>query len=328
MTEKTTTRKKIRGVLMDLSGTLHIGNHEIPGAREALKRLRSAAADDGGLAIRFLTNTSTKSVARLLDHLNDKSTLDFGISPEEMITSLKAAADYVAERDLHPLLLLEDASDFEVASRTNIENETNSLSVDSEPLSPNTKSEAPHDSVVVGLAPSKFCYEDLNRAFRILLDHPDNLIAVHRGNYLRDALDGGLSLGPGAFLAALEAAAKCSPATVLGKPSREIFCSAINSMNRRRALHHDGRKEQVEDCFETVKAEEVCMIGDDVRADCQGALDAGIGTAILVQTGKYRSGDEEQWEAAASSVGEDEPKGTLLVRPSIVEAIEIVLEAI
>mmetsp|Transcript_15226 Transcript_15226/g.35287 ORF Transcript_15226/g.35287 Transcript_15226/m.35287 type:complete len:125 (+) Transcript_15226:548-922(+) len=57
----------------------------------------------------------------------------------------------------------------------------------------------------------------------------------------------------------------------------------------------------------TIRAEDVCMIGDDVSADCRGALEAGIGTAILVRTGKYREGDEERWKedasAAASSPG-------------------------
>lgn len=64
--------------------------------------------------MRFLTNTSTtKSVNRLLGHLNDKSALNFGISGEELITSLKAAAENVREKGLRPLLLLEDASDFQ-----------------------------------------------------------------------------------------------------------------------------------------------------------------------------------------------------------------------
>ena len=65
-----TTRKKknIRAVLMiDLSGTLYIGDEAIPGAREVLRKLRVAAIPERGNghdvpAIRFLTNTSTKSV--------------------------------------------------------------------------------------------------------------------------------------------------------------------------------------------------------------------------------------------------------------------------
>eukprot|EP00536_Pseudo-nitzschia_multiseries_P014146 jgi/Psemu1/213893/e_gw1.663.32.1 len=115
MTAPTGNEQKIRAVLIDLSGTLHIGDEEIQGAREALGRLRSAEVvrrrNDGigeGLAIRFLTNTSTKSVSELLAQLNNASTLDFGISPNEMITSVRATVDYVKDKRLNPLLLMED----------------------------------------------------------------------------------------------------------------------------------------------------------------------------------------------------------------------------
>ena len=40
-----------------------------------------------------------------------------------------------------------------------------------------------------------------------------------------------------------------------------------------------------------VSADQAVMIGDDVEADVLGAADCGLG-AVLVQTGKYRSGDE------------------------------------
>jgi ribonucleotide monophosphatase NagD (HAD superfamily) len=35
------------------------------------------------------------------------------------------------------------------------------------------------------------------------------------------------------------------------------------------------------------------MVGDDVEADVNGATDAGL-QGILVQTGKYRDGDEDR----------------------------------
>ena len=43
----------IRGVLIDLSGTLHIEDIIIPGAVSALAKLRSH-----GIAVKFLTNTT------------------------------------------------------------------------------------------------------------------------------------------------------------------------------------------------------------------------------------------------------------------------------
>lgn len=47
------TDRHIRAVLIDLSGTVHIGDDVIPGAVEAIERLRRA-----GHRVRFLTNTS------------------------------------------------------------------------------------------------------------------------------------------------------------------------------------------------------------------------------------------------------------------------------
>jgi HAD superfamily hydrolase (TIGR01458 family) len=147
----------------------------------------------------------------------------------------------------------------------------------------------PHNCVVVGLAPSKFNYATLNQAFRILLQHP-RLIAIHKANYLRDA-DGELSLGPGGFCTALETAANVK-AVVMGKPSKDFFESTL---------------------WDDIPASETCMIGDDVLQDVQGAHDAGIGTSILVKTGKYRPGDEAK-----------APK-SVVVHDSIVEAIDFIL---
>lgn len=75
------------------------------------------------------------------------------------------------------------------------------------------------------------------------------------------------------------------------------------------------------------------MIGDDVLADSRGALRAGIGIAILVQTGKYRPGDEARLESTTTKEEQEELEGrefaadAFLVCPSIVEAIDFVLDS-
>lgn len=262
----------IRGVLLDLSGTVHLGDRLLPGAAEAIQRLR-----DSGRRVRFLTNTSTKSSAALLQQLHS-----FGISvqPEELITSILAARNYLTRHKLRPFCLLEDASD----------------------LQPSIALEPPHNCVVVGLAPSKFNFETMNKAFRVLQETNSGnvtsvspLIAIHKAPYIRDPKDHQLSLGPGAFCAALELAADCT-ATVMGKPSSPFFESAM---------------------WEDITAEETCMVGDDVHQDMGGARAAGIGTCLLVQTGKYQHGDE----AKSAS-------GTITATcASIVEAVDYILGA-
>src|ERR1700683_3991183 len=59
------TRPLIRAILIDLSGTLHIGNTPTPGAVEALQRLRHAA-----VPFRFCSNTSKESTAALRGRLS------------------------------------------------------------------------------------------------------------------------------------------------------------------------------------------------------------------------------------------------------------------
>jgi ribonucleotide monophosphatase NagD (HAD superfamily) len=48
-------------------------------------------------------------------------------------------------------------------------------------------------------------------------------------------------------------------------------------------------------------AEDVAMIGDDAEADFGGAMAAGL-MGVLVQTGKYRSGQENELDPPATFV--------------------------
>ena len=95
------------------------------------------------------------------------------------------------------------------------------------------------------LAPSLFCYEHLNRAFRILLEHPDNLITVHWSNYLRDANDGGLTQ-PLVRCLCDGAGKRIGLFPFEGKPSPEIFYIALDSMNHKldRDLERDRDRDR------------------------------------------------------------------------------------
>ncbi|RZF34538.1 hypothetical protein LSTR_LSTR013252 [Laodelphax striatellus] len=130
-----------------------------------------------------------------------------------------------------------------------------------------TNFEGEPDSVVVGLAPEHFNYDKLNQAFRLLLEGA-KLIAIHEGRYYKRA--DGLALGPGPFVKALEYAAG-GPATVVGKPSAEFFHIGLSGVHPASAV----------------------MIGDDVNDDINGAQNIGM-HGYLVQTGKYRPGDEDK----------------------------------
>ncbi|TPX65456.1 hypothetical protein SpCBS45565_g05141 [Spizellomyces sp. 'palustris'] len=187
---------KTLGVLIDLSGTLHVDKHATPRAVEALKELRSS-----GVQVRFCTNTTKESVQRLLEKLRN---IGFEINREEVFTSLIAARNVVRSMGVRPLLLLEPEAleDFSDISTEN----------------PN--------AVVVGLSPSSFHYEKLNEAFRII-QSGNPLIAIHKARYF--ARPDGLALGPGPFITALEYVTDVK-AQVVGKPEPSFFKLALEDM--------------------------------------------------------------------------------------------------
>lgn len=123
------------------------------------------------------------------------------------------------------------------------------------------------NAVVVGDAEERFDYAHLERAFHLLLEGAP-LLAMGDNRYFRSR--GALRLDAGPFVRALEYAADVE-ALILGKPSLEFFNGALDELG--------------------VAAEAALMIGDDVESDVLGAQRAGL-QACLVQTGKYRDGDQ------------------------------------
>jgi HAD superfamily hydrolase (TIGR01458 family) len=119
------------------------------------------------------------------------------------------------------------------------------------------------DFVIIGDAGDKITYDSMNTAFRHLMTGAD-LIALENDRYWM-APDG-LSLSAGPFVQALEFATG-KTATIVGKPSKTFFELALRDMG--------------------LRADQVAMIGDDIRTDIGGALSMGI-QGILVRTGKYR----------------------------------------
>ncbi|KAG0712816.1 Haloacid dehalogenase-like hydrolase domain-containing protein 2 [Chionoecetes opilio] len=76
-------------------------------------------------------------------------------------------------------------------------------------------------------------------------------------------------------------------AEVVGKPETAFFHSALQDLGCPPA--------------------EAVMIGDDVQDDVCGSMKAGL-AGILVKTGKYRPGDENQVELRPSHTAEDFPQ--------------------
>lgn len=187
----------IRGVLLDLGGVLYVGDTALPGAVTAVSRLREA-----GLPVRFLTNTTRKPRAAMLERLRQ---LDVPADTSELFTPA-AAARAMLERDgLRPHLLVHPDLEEDFAGLTG----------------------GNGTAVVVGDVGRSLDYAQLNAAFRALLD-ADAFLALATNRAFEDA-DGQLSLDAGPFVAALEYAAE-REATVVGKPARAFFEAAVESL--------------------------------------------------------------------------------------------------
>lgn len=186
----------VEGVIIDLSGVLYVDDQVVPGAIEALAALRRLA-----LPLRFVTNTSRRSRARMLQ---DLTSLGLGIDDGELFTAVRAAQAIIHNRQLNPYLLVHPdlEADFP-ASET-----------------------AAHDAVLVADAGETLTYLRLNRAFRLVMGGAP-LIAVNRNRYFRHG--DSLSLDTGAFVTALEYASG-TRAELVGKPAPALFTAALDSL--------------------------------------------------------------------------------------------------
>lgn len=227
---------KIKGLLLDLDGVLYIIDKPIERAQETLKKLKKR------FKVRFITNTTTKPKKLIYEKLKN---MGFDVEEDEIFSALEATKQFLKEKNAGAFLILTDIAkeDFK--------------DIPKEPVK----------YVVVGDARDNFTYENMNKAFRYLMDGAE-LIAAAKNKYFRDK-DGKLSLDCGAYVVGLEFATG-KKAKLIGKPNKDFFLLAVKSMG--------------------LKPEEVAVIGDDIESDVKGGMDAGL-KGILVKTGKFTPED-------------------------------------
>ena len=103
---------KLRALLIDLNGTLHVGSKPTPGAVDALKRLRAAkipfvfwyverleqlSSNEEDADAQTSSNSTKESTASLLGNLQ---TMGFEAEERELLTSLGACRALVDQRGL------------------------------------------------------------------------------------------------------------------------------------------------------------------------------------------------------------------------------------
>ncbi|KAB7507123.1 Phospholysine phosphohistidine inorganic pyrophosphate phosphatase [Armadillidium nasatum] len=248
---------KIKGVLIDITGVLYESGegfgHVIEKSVEAIQRLQSS-----GVPFRLLTNESSTSKEVLLKKLHYHG---YNFNGEDIFSPIPAVKSIIKSSNLRPYVLVHNdvVSEFDEFDN-------------SDPT-----------CLVLGDADSEFSFQNMNKAFNVLLSMKKPILfSLGKGYYiwkigicLLNELfydsrkyyrhNNKLVLDVGAFTAALEYACDIK-ATVIGKPSAQYFEVALNDLN--------------------VSPNEAVMIGDDINSDIGGAQKCGL-KGILVKTGKF-----------------------------------------
>lgn len=183
----------VKGLLIDIEGTLYFKGKPIPHVSEAIKQMRVK-----GIPMRFLTNMDSKSISSVQENLASMGLL---VATEEILSPVKVALDLFKShpsKRCYTLLTSELSKEFS---------------------SYHAKKGEKVDWVVVGDIRESCSYENFDIAFRHLMEGAE-LLALQGGRYF--VRNNGYHLDTGAFVHLLEYSSE-KKARILGKPSKDIF---------------------------------------------------------------------------------------------------------
>jgi len=189
----------VRGVVLDLDGTVYDDRGLVPGAAEAIAAIRAA-----GVGLRFATNTSRYPRSMLVERLRG---LGIAAGLDDVLTAPRAAAAWLAAEGLSRVALNVPAPTLEEFAAFAIDEEN-------------------PEAAVVGDLGDDWTVDRLNRLFRQVLGGA-RLLAIQKNRYWLHA--GALRMDAGPFVAAIEYATGAA-AVVAGKPSPEFFRAAAASL--------------------------------------------------------------------------------------------------
>ncbi|GGY80947.1 haloacid dehalogenase [Cellvibrio zantedeschiae] len=191
-------------ILLDLDGTLFVGNQEIPGAVKSIAHLR-----EQGFILRFLTNTTTKSHAELFGQM---ISLGFRLAPEELISApigAKLELQAIQQKRNRPLRIWPVVADAIKPDFAEFEYDD---------VNP--------DFVVLGDIGERWDLALINKLFNLIHGGAE-LIALHKNRFWQT--EDGLKADIGFFVAGLEYV--CSKnALIMGKPNADFFKRVLDSV--------------------------------------------------------------------------------------------------
>lgn len=190
----------IRGVILDLDGTVYLGKQEVPGAAAFVRGLK-----DAGIRYLFVTNRANRTPIVVAEQL---ASYGMPCTESDVLTSSQATVQYLKKGSVYYI-------------------GEEGLKVELEKAGIAVTDQAP-DYVIVSFDRS-FTYEKLKTACRLILAGA-RFIATNPDKALRTAA--GFSPGTGSIVAAVVAATGKEP-TIIGKPERLIMDMALERMGLR-----------------------------------------------------------------------------------------------
>ena len=229
----------IKGIIFDIDGVLEFQGKAYPGAVGTLDQLR-----DRGIVLRFLTNSTLKSRRSCAQRLREAG---YRVFVQEVVTASYATAIYLRELNPRSCWVMLDREGFDEFTE-----------LEQDRVKP--------EYIVIGDNRSRFDFEHLNRALRLILKGA-KLIGMQ--SELVDSSMGAPELNVGSWVGMLERAARVK-ATYIGKPSPYVFELTVKTME--------------------LDKSEIIMVGDQVATDVKGAKNFGI-RSVLVRTGEFDERD-------------------------------------
>jgi len=187
--------RSVKGLLTDMDGVWFVGDRALPGAIEALTRVRARK-----IPIRFVTNTTTTTRAEMARRM---LSMGFDVDASDFVTSPTAAASLLRAGGIERVRLVISPS---------IRGEFEGLAT-----------KPPHQAIVIGDIGRAWNYDLLSELFNQVMGGAE-IVALHKGRYWQT--ETGLTLDIGAFVAGLEYATG-KTASVVGKPSPAMYYAAL-----------------------------------------------------------------------------------------------------
>lgn len=194
-----------RAAIVDVDGTVVLGDEPIPGAAGGVERLR-----DAGLDLLFLSNNPTKRREQYVERLTPHG---IDVDPERTLTAASVTGEYLAAEHATDDLFVIGSPGLLAGLRDR------GLNVDATP---------PEADVVVGSMDRSFDYETMTEAMWALEDEGTTFLGTDPDMTIPTAARA--EPGTGAILNAIGGVTDREPERILGKPSHTAAEAALERL--------------------------------------------------------------------------------------------------